>query len=288
MDPEQQREYKKLVNEIKERGYRVYDKLEVTGKILGEGNYGLAVEGSNNEVVKFIKRGKGEKNQPYKTCKEETLQMLLGMPKHANLLGILGVASPEGSSSCVIVSERIHQRPIASEADLVRYCYGMFNGIQAMHENNIIHRDIKPDNIIFGVRNPKSNNPKDNVCVLIDYGFACVMNNPESRLPCRPGWAGSKDYMPTNAREVSMPSFEADIYAAAVTITEICANYQRDHTKTGEIFRKIQNKGREIAGKYKLQKNIPKADTMKYLSELIKYFGALEGGSVEGSAPPRR
>jgi serine/threonine protein kinase len=55
-----------------------------------------------------------------------------------------------------------------SENDVRRIIFQIVNGLRFIHSNNIIHRDIKLENIIY--------NPKQNTCKIIDFGISYNQN----------------------------------------------------------------------------------------------------------------
>ncbi len=59
-----------------------------------------------------------------------------------------------------------------TEQEAKRYIRQICRGVQHMHENNVVHLDIKPENIMFEKKT--SQNLK-----LVDFGLACKMNPDE-------------------------------------------------------------------------------------------------------------
>ncbi len=59
--------------------------------------------------------------------------------------------------------------------------YQMISTIRVVHEERIIHRDIKPDNFLIG-----ANSSDKNVVHLIDFGLSkCVIQSNGSHIPLR-------------------------------------------------------------------------------------------------------
>ena len=84
----------------------------------------------------------------------------------------------------------------------------LLNSLKILHENNIFHKNIKPQNIIFRT------NPDDTQeLVLTDFGFACP--TVEKGL----SFESSSPYEPAEQRNHAQNSGEyTDIYSAAAMI----------------------------------------------------------------------
>ena len=63
----------------------------------------------------------------------------------------------------------IKQNKRIKEKKAVLIFKGVFEGLQEMHFNNFVHRDLKLENII--VENKETLN-----CKLVDFGFAEIIN----------------------------------------------------------------------------------------------------------------
>ena len=77
-----------------------------------------------------------------------------------------------------------------------------------MHERGFLHRDIKPDNILFASPD----------CVkLVDFGLACAIE--DARLTQQGSFMGTPGYVaPENIREYHAPEAPADIYSLGATL----------------------------------------------------------------------
>jgi serine/threonine protein kinase len=52
----------------------------------------------------------------------------------------------------------------------------MLNALNYMHQNKLVHRDIKSDNVVYSEKSPgASPDPSKLVIKLIDFGFAKAM-----------------------------------------------------------------------------------------------------------------
>ncbi|MGF1583437.1 MAG: protein kinase [Gemmataceae bacterium] len=104
-----------------------------------------------------------------------------------------------------------------SVADAVHITLEIARGLEHAHAHNIIHRDIKPDNILM----TKTGIPK-----LADMGLAKRTDQPSHLTATRQGF-GTPYYMPyEQAINAKMVDEKADIYALGATLY---------HLATGEV-----------------------------------------------------
>jgi serine/threonine protein kinase len=85
---------------------------------------------------------------------------------------------------------------------------GVAMGMQYLHKNGVVLRDLKPDNIGFD----KDGNPK-----IFDLGFARELHTIESLEI-----AGSLRYMAPEVAEGNGCSFASDVYSFGVLLFELC------------------------------------------------------------------
>jgi serine/threonine protein kinase len=86
----------------------------------------------------------------------------------------------------------------------------ILEALAVLHSANIIHRDVKPDNIIIG--------EDGNLC-LIDFGIARFYEKTAGRDTEHFGTVG---YAPPEQFGFSQSDFRSDLYAAGITIEEMC------------------------------------------------------------------
>ena len=103
------------------------------------------------------------------------------------------------------LSEEITPEKYWSELDVVELMRDCLNILKFIHSQNVIHRDIKPDNLI--------RNKKDNKLVLVDFG-AVKETISQSKVSSTIA-IGTHGYMPSE-QAMGKPRFNSDIYAVGI------------------------------------------------------------------------
>jgi eukaryotic-like serine/threonine-protein kinase len=153
--------------------------------------------------------------------------------------------APDGRDFLVLTMERLRgqtlrQRlddgdlPMAYALDIAQQVGA---GLDAAHAEGVLHRDVKPENIILEPR-------VDGSCraVLTDFGLAhpTTVNSASLRMTQTGMLAGTPAYMAPELLQGEQPSVRSDVFAFAVVVREMLlratpamSNSQRQHLQRG-------------------------------------------------------
>jgi casein kinase 1 len=145
--------------------------------------------------------------------------------------------------------------------------------LRAIHERGIIHRDVKPDNIVV---RPSAIRP----IALIDFGVARKFVDPATNQPIKarvhPGFVGTPAYASVNALRGRDLGPRDDITSLVYTLCEMALGdlpwgesthvrehtlWKRLHTPQAEIFRKVP---RQFLQLFELAKRLERYETPNY------------------------
>ncbi len=145
-------------------------------KIIGEGRYGIAYLGVNNKdqkcVIKQLKKEMLEETRKKLFYEEKILQDL----NYPNFPRFISKFKDEDREGYILeyVEGKVIQDLLAREQyefsknEIYRIGSQLLDLVEILHNNNIVHRDIRPTNVIL-----KEN--KD--IALIDFGLARIIDN---------------------------------------------------------------------------------------------------------------
>jgi serine/threonine protein kinase len=159
--------------------------------------------------------------------------------RHPNLLRVFELQRAGGY--WIVLMELVQGtelRNVSIKAEQARALFGgLADGLCVLAENHVVHRDVKPSNIIL--REP------DDSPVLIDFGTAVDLNRPDSGPP---DISGTPFFMAPEALAGQSPEPSWDAYAlgatAAVVLAGAYEQYKslttlRDAKASGEFDRRI-------------------------------------------------
>ena len=205
-------------------------------------------------VIKKIKNGRVDSYLP-----------LIGI-KHPNLCRVYRVIPDENA----VVAEDVEVRVLSAERALpeseVRMIgISLFSALAELHKNNIIHKDIKPSNIML---------TNDGTVKIIDYGISRTFKSGASSDTSN---LGTRGYAPPEQFGFAQTDFRSDIYAAGVTLFELLTG--------GKSINRLSEYGGSLGPV--IRKCVSLDPAMRY-SSAEEAKRALEGTPEESAAPPRK
>lgn len=215
-------EFKKVELHIKLPNGKV-ERLYIVKK-LGMGSYGSVYEGNSSTYGRVaVKKITPDLKSSYNMKKlQNELKALENIKKECNSLLCYHYHTWDNiSKDLYIVTELINGKSLDSFIfdyntdnfsikELTTYACKLLLSVDTIHKKNIIHTDIKPDNIM--VSNSTSAQP---FLKLIDFGLSCIGE-------CE-GWSGSRLYMPPEFFFGNFTSnITQDLWSLGIVIFFLC------------------------------------------------------------------
>jgi serine/threonine protein kinase len=186
------------------------DELKFIRKI-SEGAGGVVYEGAWYHQAVAIKKLKVTDEQSF--VREVSV---LNRLRHPNVLELYGYCVDSKGYQYIVtefmdkgsLDTIIYTNQIRNFEDKLRSLLDICHGMKFLHERNIMHRDLKPQNVLVS---------KDNVCKLCDFGLAKVMNETLTV-----GVIGTWQYMaPEIMNESETYNEKCDVYSFGIIMHEI-------------------------------------------------------------------
>ena len=105
----------------------------------------------------------------------------------------------------VTLSEKFNQPKMFSEGEIFTIFEQIMAAVNACHEMNICHRDLKPDNILVGVKNQVK---------ILDFGGAVKFSGDEELR----GYIGTPEYMAPEVRNNLAYNEKCDIWSVGAIL----------------------------------------------------------------------
>ena len=182
-------------------GYRIVKKMK---KDSGEAELFIAQKDDKEFVLKYYRREN--------SIKKEVYELLLKNP-HPNLPKLYAVGEYNGKTYEIMEyypKGSLDNELLTEEEIRERFVPDMNEAIHKLEELNIIHKDIKPNNIA---------RKADGHYVLMDFGISSVLKGGNSILKTKTGL--TPEYAAPEALSSSLWSVRADYYSLGVTIYKL-------------------------------------------------------------------
>lgn len=207
-------------------GYRLASKYEVVKK-LGEGGFGAAFLVKSltaNVTVYYVAKAQKLTNNP-----EQNEELITRFKRESNTLQKLGNAHGQipslfdffefdgnfyliqeyikGKTLSDVLIAKVHNKKVFSSEEIIDITLSLLEVLIKVHEQNVIHRDIKPQNIIL--------REGDNKPVLIDFGL--IKEISYSTLDQTGTQAGTMGYCPLE-QMCGRATYQSDLFAVGMTM----------------------------------------------------------------------
>jgi eukaryotic-like serine/threonine-protein kinase len=189
-------------------------------QIIGMGGMGViykALQESLNRVVALKVLPPQFYNNEEVAQRFEIEAKAISMLQHQNIVNIYEYGCEDGFRYFAMqfvdgqnLSGIIHQKKPLPIQEVIDYSKQICRGLRYAHAQNIIHRDIKPQNILID---------KENVARLTDFGIAKIFSF--SNLTMTGVAVGTPEYMSPEQAEGNAVDAQTDIYSLGVLMYEL-------------------------------------------------------------------
>ena len=164
------------------------------------------------KILRFDFQSNKEALRRFKREALSTTQLI-----HPNIVSVYDVDEDDGLQYIVMeyiqgrdLKKFIQEKGQLSLEDVIHIMSQILSAMALAHQNRIIHRDIKPQNLLID---------SDNVIKVTDFGIAIALS--ETSLTQTNSLLGSVHYMSPEQARGSIPTIKSDIYALGIVLYEL-------------------------------------------------------------------
>ncbi len=201
------------------RGQRINERYEII-KSIGEGgmaNVYLAEDTIlDRKVAIKVLRGDLENNEKFIRRFQREAKSVSDL-SHPNIVEVYDVGEEDGQHYIVMeyidgrtLKQLINKRGGLTVAEVIDIMTQLTDGLSAAHDAYIIHRDIKPQNIMI---------LDDGLIKITDFGIAMTLN--ATQLTQTNSVMGSVHYLPPEQASGQTATAKSDIYSAGILMYEL-------------------------------------------------------------------
>lgn len=218
---------------------RLFNQFVITKK-LGEGGMSrvyLAEDRSLGRKVALKILNRRFSRDEDRVAQFEKEARITALVTHPNVVRIYSVGRAQGLFFIAMelvsggsLEEWIREERVVGEEELMRYATGVAKGLRAAHHAGLVHRDIKPGNILFS---------EEGVPKIVDFGLSLVYKmdvDTSGEI-----W-GTPFYVPPEKLDRRPDSFRGDIYSLGATLYHVLVGRPPHDAQTSSIdeLRKIK------------------------------------------------
>lgn len=270
MEHEKDSSIRKLIGKLSGQPESYLRKANFTfGRTLGAGSFGLVRYARDNTTgegvaVKIIIKKALKGNERLVIDELELLQQL----HHPHIVGFRDWF--ESRDKFYIVTqlatggellERIVQQGCFTEHDALVVTLQILEAIAYLHDKNIVHRDVKPENVMYLDLLPNSN------VVLVDFGIAKKLQGPDDVLTSS---AGSFGYAAPEVVQNLQHGKPCDIWSLGVVTYIILCGYSPFHAEDVNDFIAEVRHNNAVVFHTKYWKVISK-DARRFIIKALQY-----------------
>ncbi|CAK66215.1 unnamed protein product (macronuclear) [Paramecium tetraurelia] len=213
-------------------------------EIIGKGAFATVISAIDkvtriNVAIKIVEKSLFKCKNQEEVVRQEAI--MLQSLSHQNIIKILDFY--ETQQKFYIVMNRIDgvtledYIPKLQRCEVIMITKEILKALSYLHKNNIVHRDIKPQNILIGVSEGEL------VVTLIDFGLSASVNRVEDSLMNKN--CGTLLYQAPEVIKKANYTRSVDIWALGIVVYNMLYNGQHPFYQIGDskaiFFEKIKN-----------------------------------------------
>jgi serine/threonine protein kinase/tetratricopeptide (TPR) repeat protein len=211
-----------IIKPFAEKGDVIADRYEIIEQI-GKGGMGIVYKATDKKLERVIAL-KTLKLLPFTGIDEEEIHMMLTEAQlaaklnHTNIVTVFDVGIENVPPYIamefidgITLSEIIKIKKISNLGEAVNYVIQICDAIAHAHSKGILHRDLKPQNIMIAEGKVK----------ITDFGIAKIVKDTESTISAKESILGTPPYMSPERFQGAKADFRSDIFAIGVILYEI-------------------------------------------------------------------
>jgi len=214
---------------------------------LGEGTYGSVVcvynDAGEEMALKIFECDEGNETLELGTLRElSILRLLRGSNSHPNIVEMVDVMEPGGEEGDCTNGNLCMAMPLFRMGDMrqaikteivspgaagrkqrVHIAHGLLSAVAFLHDNHIIHRDIKSDNVMITMADEDSGDEDNIKPVLIDFSLAKFVDGQNAVLPpgsTHTGEVGTPTYVAPELVKKESYGLKSDMWSVGVVLLE--------------------------------------------------------------------